>query len=152
MLIATHGTGQPHLKQKELNRLIKLTNEAHRSRDHARRVDAYLALLVRTASQREGNVTVSPECVVAAVSPDGGGWHRAFDKEGHRCDSEMLPTVASGWPVDDVIKAMMPVMMQHMAAAREAQNDGRKPPAMDDEALNKATESINDNPDDSFPI
>jgi hypothetical protein len=151
LVIATHGSGQTHLRQKELNRLIKLSNEAQRSRDHARRVDAYLSFLVRTASDREGNVTVSPECIVAAVPPDGGGWHQAFDNKGHRCSSEVLPTLANGMPVSDLIKAILPVMMPHGKESLQAMKEGREPPVLDEEALEKATKSIDDEPDDSLP-
>ncbi len=151
VLIATHGSGQRYLRQKELNRLIKLSNEARRSRDHARRVDAYLSHLVKTASRREGNVTVGPECVVGAVPPDGGGWHQAFDGMGHRCNSGMLPTLANGMPVDDIIKAMLPILKPHMEESLKALREGRKSPLLDEDALRNATESIDDEPDDAFP-
>lgn len=146
-LLSRGGSGAGRLSNSEVNKLIKLAKRAGRSAEHAERVGAYLAFLVRSASQKEGNKSVSPECLVSVLLPDGGGWHREYDSDGRSSSSEIIPSVSSGFPVGDLIREIMSAFSNHAADVRTAWKEELEPPEMEDGALDEALKRVSDKPD-----
>ena len=145
------GSGRQYVRFKELKKVNKLAKKAHRSHSHANRVNAFLAQLIRTASYREKNQTVSPECLTVCILPDGTSWSKSFDESGAVTSDLRMPCMARGLPVHDLVRAVLPTIIKHLDKEANARLAGTPGPELDADEMNKLAGSVRDTPDDTFP-
>ena len=143
------GSGGPLLKVGDLRSLVRHILRAPTKEAEVQRLCALTTDVIRKVSSVES--TVGPEVTCGWVFQEGGGVHATYDAQGKRDNnSGMLPSVAQGMPISDMMRLLGPLMMDHMSKFIEANEKGETVPPPDDVEMNRLLASIDYKPREKF--
>jgi hypothetical protein len=136
------GSGRAVLTRRD-QRLVVRTLK--RNLLTAAQLEAALVRVHRLVYERLRPKTISYECICTHIGKHGGGWSHLHDSNGTTTIS--IPTVASGFPVDDIAAAITRIDGPELIAAL---NEERRPKSNIDQ-VQEVLKGVAMTPDDSLP-
>ena len=147
------GSGATYLARDRhwIRELLRLVRACDRKQVSPYAVADYLAGLNHRTHLNTTDGTVGPRCIVAWRHSKlgvhrGGGGHQFYDGLVRTRDSASLPTIGNGMDIQSLVHAIMPRMLEQMAAIR----DGRPQKEIDTAALNAELAKLPDKPDEDL--
>ncbi|MFQ8431825.1 hypothetical protein [Amaricoccus sp. W119] len=151
VMVSVYGSGAAFFREEHYD-LITRTAESSLRRygkdfwhNSVNNVHAVLAKVCREISRADPQV--SPECISACFLSDGTSWARGYDRFANMSDKIAIPSVSDGWPINELVCAILPTVSKSMIALEDGREIDREKEKTE---INAALARLFMNPNDRF--